>query len=237
VLDLHEGRPAGARRLAEVRGVNLLESRPWPMWLRELARELAIACTGDDWPGRRAQARRIVAAIEKHELEPRPVRTAAPAAAEPGARPTGRIDKSGLAFAPPSGGSPKAARRAERAAGAIGRLRILVVGRKWFGNLCEFCRAGEPETMHHVLKGSERVTLEDETSCAAICDDCDKRTEASPAWARGAGRIWAMQMAGEARRRGLLDLAAGFDRTAEILDGKIALATAKGVTTTPTGAR
>jgi hypothetical protein len=207
----------------------------WPRWLCDLAREFAVASTGEDWPGRCAHARRVVAAIEKHELAPRPEAPPLPTAAG-GA--TGRIDKSSLAFPPPSGGSPKAARRAERAAGSIGRLRATVMARarRWFGNVCEFCRADEPETMHHVLKGSERVAFEDEASCAAICDTCDKKTEASPAWARTRGLLWARRMADEARRRSLPGLAAGFDRTAELLEGKIALADAKGIgkeTTTP----
>lgn len=207
----------------------------WPPWYKAKVRDFLTACTGPDWPGRGVQAQRLIVEEPSEVRPPARSRVSAPVL---GAAPTGRIDKSALAFAPPSGGSPKAARRAERAAGSIGRLRFAVMSRarKWFGNVCEFCRAGEPESMHHVLKGSERVSHEDETSCAALCDTCDKKTEASPAWARTRGLLWARRMADDARRRKLPDLAAGFDRTAEILERKIHLADAKGIgkeTTTP----
>jgi hypothetical protein len=199
--------------------------KSWERHHREAVREFLMACTGPDWPRRGDQAERLLRSLPEEVAGERAGRGAA------AVTPTGRIDKSALAFAPPSGRSPKAARRAERAAGPIGRLRFTVMdrARRWFGNVCEFCRAGEPETMHHVLKGSERVTHEDETSCAAVCDACDKRTEESPAWARTRGLLWARRMADEARRRGRPESAAGFERTAEILEGKIALAEAKGI--------
>ena len=202
-----------------------------PSLLEEL-RNFATACTGSDWPGRRDQAQRLLARLEKMETAPPRGR----AELRPDAVPLGRIDKSGLAFPPPTGGPTKRARRLERLP-TVRDLRFAVMkrAREWFGNRCEWCRTYEPVTMHHVLKGADRVAEESETSCAALCETCDDRTEAEPSWARTKAHGWALALSEAARRRGLPELAAGFDRTAEILEGKIALAEAQAAPLKRTG--
>jgi hypothetical protein len=147
------------------------------------------------------------------------------------------VDKSRLAFppVPASAGASREDRNLDRIVSVRGiRFRVMRRARRWFGNRCEFCRNDEPVTMHHVLKGSERRLFEDDATCAAICDLCDKRTEreengvGGPAWARLRGLEWARRLAAAARSHGLRELAARFDQTAEILEAKIALARAKG---------
>lgn len=139
-------------------------------------------------------------------------------------------DKSGLPFAVKP--SPT---KAERNAGRNARVRdlrfrVMRRARLWCGNLCEFCRNYEPVTMHHVLKGAERRALEDDATCAAVCELCDDRTEnqvrgaGGPSWARAQAVTWARRLAGLARRRRAPELAERLDRTAEILEAKIALA-------------
>lgn len=211
----------------------------WPVWLREMARDFVTACTEADWPGRRAQARRLLAHIERQEKGARAQHVSAPVVGDAPAAPTGRIDKSALPFPPPSGGSPKAARRRERNGVLFWKIRPLVFRRcrEWFANRCEFCREGRPDEAHHVLKGSDKVVEESEATMAALCDDCHDKTEAEPHWARVKAFHWARRCAAEARRRGLAELAAAFDRTAELLEGKIALFEAKGIATTTTGGR
>lgn len=187
-------------------------------------REFVTACVGHDWPGRASQARRLLDRLERADVR---AAERTPPEVAPGAT-TGRIDKSALAFPPPAGGSTKHARRLERIP-KVRDLRFAVMkrAREWFGNRCEWCRTYEPVTMHHVLKGADRVAEESETSCAALCETCDDRTEAEPSWARSKAHGWALALSEAARRRGLPELAAGFDHTAGRLEGKIALAEAQ----------
>lgn len=197
-------------------------SELWHRGRRGLVREFLEACLGADWPGRPAQAQRLLDDLPEE----------VPAFGKGGRAPAkerGRtgVDKSALPFAPQTGPSQRD-RRAMRNV-RVGALRIAVLkrARAWFGNVCEFCHAGEPVHMHHVLKGSERVAEEDEATCAAICEGCDTRTESAPAEARVRALEWARRLARESRRRKLDDLAVRFDRTAAIMEGKIALAGAQ----------
>lgn len=193
----------------------------WPLWLRQKVRDFVDLAALGPWPQMRDQARRL--ADELPPEEPRSPGTRARARAKP----RGGVDKSGLPFAPVTGPSQRG-RRGDRN-DRVWDLRWVVLRRakRWFGNFCEFCRCGEPQHLHHVLKGSDRVSEEDESTGAAVCRECHDRTEESPAWAREQGLVWALRLAAEARRRQLDELAARFDRTAEILEGKIALAAAQ----------
>lgn len=195
----------------------------WPRWTRDRVREFVRAATGGAWPGMAAQAQRLLEQLPA-EQPSQTVGGRAPAAP----RRTGGVDKSRLPFAPIAPGVPKETRTADRNAKVRDiRSRVMRRAREWFGNRCEFCRRYEPVTMHHVLKGADRRPHEDDSTCAALCDDCDKATEASPTAARLKALEWARRLAAEARRRNVPDLAAAFDRTAEILEGKIALARAQ----------
>ncbi len=135
------------------------------------------------------------------------------------------VDKSGLPFAykPPPG---KAERRAGRNHGML-RLRLAVL-RRALGK-CEFmCTLrGEPTDAHHVLGGADRQALESEYTLAALCEDCHTRCNAQPLWKHERGLVWARRLAAEAKARGDLVAVAGFTFTAELLEGKLALAHAQ----------
>lgn len=191
--------------------------------------EFVTAATAGPWPGMAGQALRLVEDVRRAASAPRP---AGPAPRRE--RPRGGVDKSGLPFAvrhTPTRRERNAAERTPKVRGI--RFRVFERCRAWFGNRCEWCRTGEPVSMHHVFKGSERRLLEDDATAAALCEDCDARTEhqeggsGGPAWARHAALEWARRCADAARQHGDAELAARFLETARILEGKIALARAQ----------
>jgi hypothetical protein len=136
-------------------------------------------------------------------------------------------DKSKLPFAPPSSPS-RAERNAPRnRAMKFDRFKVL----KRAKGRCEFrcIKAGEPTEVHHIFGGASRRSLESPYTEAGICSDCHDRCDESPAWAREQALVFARRMAAEARAAGDEGAAAGFDETAERLEGRIALARAQEV--------
>lgn len=193
----------------------------WHRGLREKVREFLTACVGPDWPGRAAQAQRLLDALPS---EADLATAGRRGAAEPPPRP-GRIDKSALPFAPRM--HERQRTRAADAVGGIGVLRQRVLARA--RGRCEFRCAvpGEPTDAHHVLGGADRRSLESEFTLAAVCEECHGRCNASPAWAREQGLAWARRMADDARAAGDETGVAGFTATAELLEGRVALAAAQ----------
>jgi hypothetical protein len=199
----------------------------WPLWLRRKAREFVVAATSGPWPGMADQAKRLLEEIPDELAAPGP-RRAAPE------RPRTGVDKSGLAFAPPSFPS-----RSDRKAERNDRMRVLriTVLRRAKGR-CEFrcIVGGEPTDAHHIFGGSDRQDLESEYTLAAICEDCHGKCNASPAWARRKALVFARRMAAAAQVSGDVAAVAGFLATAEQLEARIGLADvqARPVTTNQT---
>ncbi len=194
----------------------------WPRWIREKVRQFVTACTGNDWPGRREQAQRLL--NELVDERPRGASEYSRNNSQPVSPRTG-VDKSGLAFPPPSGSSQHE-RKAERNDHMRTlRIRVLRRGR----GRCEFrCAvAGEPVHAHHVFGGADRRELESEYTLAAICEDCHGRCNASPAWAREQGLAWARRMSASAQAEQRHAGAAQFATTAARLEARIALAAAQ----------
>jgi hypothetical protein len=191
----------------------------WPRWIREKVREFVTACTGADWPGRRDQAQRLLDELP----EEAPQASIRRKFTESGH--SAHVDKSALAFPPPSGSSQR-----ERKAERNDRMRVLRIKvlRRARGR-CEFrCAvAGEPTDAHHVFGGADRVELESEYTLAAICEDCHDHCGESPAWAREQGLAWARRMAVEAQLAKDAIAAAEFVTTATRLEARIALAAAQ----------
>jgi hypothetical protein len=199
----------------------------WPPWLRQQARDFVQACTGPDWPGRPDQAQRLLEELDRRDPGPAP----GPRRASP-SRPRTGVDKSALPFGVKP--SPTKAERNAPRNERVWDLRRLVLRRA--RGRCEFrcIKAGEPTEAHHVFGGADRRLLEGPYTMAGICDDCHDRCDESPAWARQQALLWARRMAGEAHLLRDDAAAAGFRQTAELLEGRIALAAAQArpVTTT-----
>jgi hypothetical protein len=195
----------------------------WPRALREKVREFVTAATGGPWPQMRQQAQRLL-----DVLQPELPLGAAPRPA-PAERPRGGVDKSGLPFAPNLGPSQRE-RKVERN-GRVNVYRRRVMARS--RGRCEFCLVGEAFEAHHVLGGADRQALESEFTMAAVCGGpedpkgCHHRCNASPAWAREQGLAWARRQAAAALGAGDAPSAAKFNETAELLEGRLALAAAQ----------
>jgi hypothetical protein len=174
----------------------------WPLWLRTKVRQFVTAASGGPWPGMRDQAARLLEQLPDELAAPGP-RRAAPE------RPRGGVDKSGLPFAPPQRPT-RMDRRDERNA-RMRRIWAAVHARA--GKRCEWCRDGEAVEVHHTLGGSDRTALEDEKTCCGLCEDCHERTELEPIWDLEQSLAWARRLR--------------FSETAEILEGKLALAAAQ----------